>query len=129
MRPGKLKVVALAVVVAAVPAFAGEITNVSVKNCTWCHGPSAEGYAPAPRLAGQRYQYLQDQLYGFARHKRDNPFSKMYMWFAAANLNRNSARDLAIDFSSLPPEAANDGIGTSSRQDGQSFNKVFRATT
>jgi cytochrome c553 len=109
MKLNKLKFAALAVIISAAPALAGEFGNASVKNCTWCHGPSAQGYTPAPRLAGQRYQYVENQLQSFARHRRDNPFSRMYMWYAAANLNRASARGLAIYFSSLRPEAANDG--------------------
>lgn len=109
MKPGKLKIAALAVIVSAAPALAGEFGNASVRNCTWCHGPSAQGYAPAPRLAGQRYQYIENQLASFAKHRRDNPFSRMYMWPAAGNLNREAARNLAVYFSSLQPKAANDG--------------------
>lgn len=109
MKLNKLKIAALAFIVSAAPALAGEFGNASVRNCTWCHGPSAQGYSPAPRLAGQRYLYIERQLTNFARHIRDNPFSKMYMWYAAANLNRATAHTLAIYFASLHPEAANDG--------------------
>jgi len=83
--------------------------TVSIKNCTWCHGTSAQGYEPAPRLAGQRQQYTVNQLLSFRKHTRDNPFSKQYMWGAAANLSPNTARELAIYLSALPPKAANDG--------------------
>ena len=109
MKLNMLKIAALAVLVSAAPAFAGGFGNAGVRNCTWCHGPSAQGYAPAPRLAGQRSQYIEHQLRSFARHKRDNPFSKMYMWYAAANLTPHAARNLAIYFSSLRPQAAGDG--------------------
>ena len=109
MKLNKLKIAALAVIISAAPALAGEFGNASVRNCTWCHGPSAQGYTPAPRLAGQRYEYIENQLQSFAHHKRNNPFSRMYMWYAAANLNRASARDLAVYFASLHPQAANDG--------------------
>lgn len=109
MKRNTLKATALIIVLSAVPAWAGEFGNVDVKACTWCHGVSAQGYAPAPRLAGQRSLYIESQLKSFAHHRRDNPFSKMYMWYAAANLNRESARNLAVYFASLHPEAANDG--------------------
>jgi cytochrome c553 len=110
MKLTKAKITVLAILISfAVPSLAGHAENLAVRNCTWCHGASAEGYAPAPRLAGQQAQYIENQLKSFGYHRRDNPFSKMYMWSAAANLNRQAARDLAIYFSSLRPEAANDG--------------------
>jgi cytochrome c553 len=80
-----------------------------VKNCTWCHGTSAQGFATAPRLAGQRDQYTENQLLNFKEHIRDNPYSKQYMWGATANLSPQTAHDLATYFSTLPPKAANDG--------------------
>jgi cytochrome c553 len=92
-----------------VSAMACHAESPAVKNCTWCHGTSAQGYTPAPRLAGQRSQYLENQLAGFRTHARDNPLSQQYMWAAAANLSEQSARDLATYFSSLPPKAARDG--------------------
>src|ERR1700738_2291326 len=94
----------------AVSAMSGHAESPAVRNCTWCHGTSAQGYAPAPRLAGQRSQYLENQLAGFRTHGRDNPFSKQYMWDAAASLNTQAARDLATYFSTLPPKAAGDGV-------------------
>jgi cytochrome c553 len=102
------KIAILAIVASAAgPLFADE--SVRVRNCTWCHGISAQGFATAPRLAGQRDEYTENQLLGFKEHIRDNPYSKQYMWGAAANLSPQTAHDLAIYFSTLPPEAANDG--------------------
>jgi cytochrome c553 len=92
-----------------VSAMACHAESPVVKNCTWCHGTSAQGYAPAPRLAGQRSQYLENQLAGFRTHARDNPLSQQYMWDAAANLSAQTAHDLATYFSTLPPRAASDG--------------------
>jgi len=104
--PSKIAILAI-VASAAGPLFADE--TVRVRNCTWCHGISAQGFATAPRLAGQRDEYTENQLLGFIEHIRDNPYSKQYMWGAAANLSPETAHDLAIYFSTLPPEAANDG--------------------
>lgn len=103
----KLAIVAL--VASTIPSLAAGIDTVKSRNCTWCHGSSAQGYEPAPRLAGQRLRYIESQLLSFRTHTRDNPFSKQYMWGAAANLNAGSAHELAIYFSTLSPEAANDG--------------------
>jgi cytochrome c553 len=110
MKLTKAEIAVLAIIISfAAPLLASHAEDLAVRNCTWCHGASAEGYAPAPRLAGQRYQYIENQLKSFGSQRRDNPFSKMYMWSAAANLNRRTARDLAIYFSTLRPKAANDG--------------------
>ena len=92
---------------AAGPLLAGE--PIPVRNCTWCHGTSAQGFATAPRLAGQRDQYIANQLLSFSNHSRDNPYSMQYMWGAVANLSPETAHDLAAYFSMLPPKAANDG--------------------
>jgi cytochrome c553 len=111
----RLKMAILAIVSSAIPALAGgmlpagEMLPASIQNCTWCHGTSAQGFANAPRLAGQRPQYIWNQLVSFVEHRRDNPLSRQYMWSAAAALGPQEARDLAIYFSTLPPEPANDG--------------------
>src|ERR1700675_3609213 len=63
-------------------SLAGRAENLAVRNCTWCHGGSAQGYTPAPRLAGQRIRYIEQQLMSFGDHTRDSPFSKQYMWGA-----------------------------------------------
>jgi len=89
------------------PLLAGE--TAPIRNCTWCHGTSGQGFATAPRLAGQRHQYITSQLLDFSTHRRDNPLSKQYMWDAAANLSPHAAWDFATYFSTLPAKAANDG--------------------
>ncbi|KAB2943624.1 MAG: cytochrome c [Hyphomicrobium sp.] len=78
-------------------------------NCAWCHGPSGQGYATAPKLAGQRSQYIESQLWSFKVHGRDNPFSQQYMWPAAVNLDAREALALAAYYSTLCPEPASDG--------------------
>ena len=109
MRYIKAKIAALAFASIALSALAGHAESLAVRNCTWCHGGSAQGYTPAPRLAGQRARYIEQQLVSFADHTRDSPFSKQYMWGAAANLSPRAARALSVYFSNLPPRAAYDG--------------------
>jgi cytochrome c553 len=93
---------------AACPLAAEEL--LPVKNCTWCHGASAQGFSTAPRHAGQRRQYIESSLLSFKDRIRDNPNSKSYMWGAAANLGPEMAHDFAVYFSTLPAEPADDGV-------------------
>ena len=79
------------------------------RNCSWCHGPSFQGFTTAPRLAGQRPQYLENQLLSFQKHERNNPLSQQYMWGAAATINSETARELASYLSRLEAEPADDG--------------------
>src|SRR5262250_607748 len=97
----------VAITCSAVFVVSGHAESPAVRNCTWCH--SIQGVAPAPRLAGQTYQYLENQLADFRAHRRDNPLSRQYMWDAAANLGVESTRALAMYFSKLPAKAAGDG--------------------
>jgi len=108
MKSIRLKLT-LIVIGSAIFAVMGHAESPAVRNCTWCHGTSAQGYAPAPRLAGQRAHYLENQLASFHAHTRDNPLSKQYMWDATANLSAQAARNLAMYFSALPPKAVGDG--------------------
>jgi cytochrome c553 len=98
----------LALVASIAPAVAGEPSAV-VRNCTWCHGTSAQGYTIAPRLAGQRPLYVEGQIRSFREHIRDNPYSKQYMWSATATLGPDTVHDLAVYFATIPPRPANDG--------------------
>jgi cytochrome c553 len=102
-----LKWAPLALVAAVAPALAGDYAIV--RNCTWCHGTSGQGYTVAPRLAGQRPLYLETQIRSFREHIRDNPFSRQYMWGAAASLDPGTVRDLAAYFATIRPRPANDG--------------------
>jgi cytochrome c553 len=107
--PIGVRIALLAIVCVAVPPLAGGTEPAPVRNCTWCHGTSLNGFATAPRLAGQQPQYIFNQLRSFHRHTRDNPFSRQFMWGAAESLTPTVAHDLASYLSTLPPRPANDG--------------------
>jgi len=102
-----LKTALLAIVASITPAAAWD--GDSVRDCTWRHGTSGQGYMVAPRLAGQRPAYIESQIRSFRDHTRDNPFSKQYMWGAVAALDSRAARDLAAYFATIHPKPANDG--------------------
>jgi cytochrome c553 len=114
------KIAIAAVVSSSLSAMACEADLVCVgetianRNCVMCHGPSFQGYFVAPRLAGQRPEYVQNQLKNFVAHSRDNPYSQLYMWRAAAKLqtqwgDENGVRAVAAYLATLEPKAAKDG--------------------
>jgi cytochrome c553 len=100
MKNFRTKMAVLAISFATTGALQAD--DLSVRNCTWCHGTSAQGYYEAPRLAGQREDYLINQLHAFAAHERDEFLSTKYMWNAAAHLDSLTLRNLAAYFSELP---------------------------
>ncbi len=102
-------VAALTLTVAASTSSAEDWAPFASRNCAWCHGETGQGFTTAPRLAGQRSEYLVTQLKDYSCHKRDNPASQQYMWPASLDINPISAEGLASYFSSIPPVAARDG--------------------
>jgi cytochrome c553 len=68
MKHFRTKMAALAISLATTGPLLAD--DLPVRNCIWCHGTSAQGYYNAPRLAGQRVDYLINQLQAFATHKR-----------------------------------------------------------
>jgi cytochrome c553 len=75
-----------------------------IRNCAWRHASSAQGFSVAPRLAGQREDYIVRQLRSFADHRRDDFLASKYMWAAVGNLDPEMAHNLAAYFATLPPK-------------------------
>ena len=83
MKYVRLNVAVLAMISFAICSATGQAESLAVRNCTWCHGGSAQGYTPA-RAWLDNAPIHQKQLVNFREHTRDNPFSKLYMWGATA---------------------------------------------
>jgi len=83
--------------------------SIANRNCAWCHGGSGQGFATAPRLAGQRREYIEDQIQNFKSHGRDNPKSEQFMWGAAARIDAQAVAEVAAYYSAVRAEAADDG--------------------
>ena len=116
MKLIKAGIAIFVVVASSVASSAGEVgfasngEHFASRNCSWCHGPSLQGFSTAPRLAGQKREYLETQLLDFKAHTRDNPLSRQYMWGAAANhLSLETVHDLAVYLSTLNAASAYDG--------------------
>ncbi len=105
---------ALLIAAASTILFAGLASpagaeDPAIGNCTWCHGGGAQGYLPAPRLAGQQRAYLRAQLERFRMHGRDAPASIQFMWAAAENLSDGRMRALTDYLAALDTKPAMDG--------------------
>src|SRR5271166_4431416 len=115
MQRIRFKLAILALVSSAASSLACDLEAICIgeqlseRNCAWCHGPSVQGFATAPRLAGQHPAYIESQLWRFYNHGRDNPLSQHSMWPAAAKVDAVTAHELAAYFAALEPEAACDG--------------------
>jgi cytochrome c553 len=104
-----LKIVILSFVCSFLLPVGSHAQSRVAQSCTFCHGSLGKGFMSAPRIAGQRQQYLVTQLWGFKNHKRNNPNSRQFMWPAADPLNSNTIREVAIYYSKLQARPANDG--------------------
>ena len=80
-----------------------------VRNCAFCHGPSLQGLAVAPRLAGQHQDYIIYQLERFKNQERNNPFSLKYMSHVAVSVQPDSYCELGAYISTMATEARCDG--------------------
>ena len=127
MKHSHTKMAVLAISLAtAGPLLADDLP---VRNCTWCHGASAQGVSMAPRLAGQRADYLANELEAFATHKRDEFLSTKYMWYATAHLDPSTARNLAEYFSALPPSPRRTATANSPPRAGSYLKTAFPTRT
>ncbi len=81
-----------------------------VRNCAFCHGDATlQGYAVAPRLAGQHREYIINQFERFKDKSRNNPYSLRYMSHVAVKVLPDSYCELGAYISTLPPQPANNG--------------------
>jgi cytochrome c553 len=80
-----------------------------VRNCAFCHGPSLQGLAVAPRLAGQHQEYIVNQLERFRDKERNSPFSLKYMSHVAVSVLPENYCEVAAYIATMPAEAQSDG--------------------
>jgi cbb3-type cytochrome c oxidase subunit III len=89
------------------PAVAGK--TIALQVCSNCHGVNGVSVSPTfPKLAGQRREYLVDQLTDFKTHARTDPNAKRFMW-GFTHLTEAQIDDLAVYFSSQPADLGEAG--------------------
>jgi cytochrome c553 len=85
------------------PAVAGR--TIALQVCSNCHSVNGVSASPTfPKLAGQRKEYLVNQLVDFRAHVRSDPNGKRFMW-GFSHLSDTQIDQLATYFSSRPPPA------------------------
>lgn len=83
------------------PAVAG--STIAQQVCSNCHGVNGVSVSPTfPKLAGQRKEYVVNQLTDFRSHLRSDPNAKKFMW-GFSHLSDTQIDQLATYFSSRPP--------------------------
>jgi cytochrome c553 len=77
--------------------YTAGIPSQGVPACITCHGPSAQGSASIPRLAGQYQAYLARQLEAFMIWARQN----VTMHAVSMNLTPEQIRDVTAYLATL----------------------------
>jgi cytochrome c553 len=91
--------------VAASPrAQEADVAKYASQVCASCHGPRGDSISPAfPKLAGQRAEYLENQLKAFRDRTRADPMAQAYMWGMTSQLSEGTIKKLAAFYSGQKP--------------------------
>ncbi|HET7200626.1 MAG TPA: c-type cytochrome [Burkholderiales bacterium] len=96
----------IACMAAPLRAQDADIAKYASQVCASCHGPRGESISPGfPKLAGQRAEYLVNQLKAFRDRTRADPMAQAYMWGMTSQLSDDSIRKLAAFYSGQKPAA------------------------
>jgi cytochrome c553 len=72
--------------------------------CASCHGPRGDSISPGfPKIAGQRAEYLENQLKAFRDRTRADPMAQAYMWGMTSQLSDDMVKKLAVFYSGQKP--------------------------
>jgi cytochrome c553 len=79
--------------------------QLAIGTCGTCHGPHGNSTQPKfPRIAGQKANYLANQLRAFRSQTRGDPDALGYMWGMAGQLEDTTIDALAKYYSEQRPE-------------------------
>ena len=91
-------------------AQAQDVNQIVEKVCSKCHEMDGNSASPKyPKLAGQRKEYLLNQLNAFRDHSRKDADAHEHMWEVARSLNDESTVKLADYFSAQKPKRGTPG--------------------
>src|SRR5216684_816816 len=81
-----------------------DTVKLATQVCASCHGPRGESISPAfPKIAGQRAEYLENQLKAFRDRTRADPMAQAYMWGMTSQLSDGTIKKLAVFYSGQKP--------------------------
>lgn len=81
-----------------------ETAKFATQVCTSCHGPGGNSTSPAfPKIAGQRAEYLENQLKAFRDRTRADPMAQAYMWGMTSQLSDSAIKNLAAFYAKEQP--------------------------
>lgn len=103
-RVVRYSIVAVACAGPAVHAQQPDVRTLAAQVCASCHGPRGRSISPVvPRLAGQRKEYLENQLKAFRDRTRADPMAQAYMWGMASQLSNETIPKIAAYYSEQKP--------------------------
>jgi cytochrome c553 len=77
-----------------------DAAKLAAQVCASCHGPRGDSISPGfPKIAGQRAEYLQNQLKAFRDRTRADPMAQAYMWGMTSQLGDDAIRQLSAFYS------------------------------
>jgi cytochrome c553 len=107
MKPNVIVALSLAALACTAPSLQAQETDaakLATQVCASCHGPRGDSISPAfPKIAGQRVEYLENQLKAFRDRTRADPMAQAYMWGMTSQLSEDSIKKLAVFYSGQKP--------------------------
>jgi cytochrome c553 len=81
-----------------------EAEKLATQTCASCHGPGGDSVSPAfPKIAGQRAEYLENQLKAFRDRTRADPMAQAFMWGMTSQLSDSGIKNLAAYYAKQKP--------------------------
>jgi len=101
-----ISLMTMTIACAAPSLLAQEADTAKLANqvCASCHGPRGDSISPAfPKIAGQRAEYLENQMKAFRDRTRADPMAQAYMWGMTSQLGDDTIKKLAVFYSGQKP--------------------------
>jgi cytochrome c553 len=107
MKPNVIVALSFAVLAGTAPSLQAQdadAARLAAQVCASCHGPRGDSISPAfPRLAGQRVEYLENELKAFRDRTRGDPMAQAYMWGMTSQLGDDMIKKLAAFYAGQKP--------------------------
>jgi cytochrome c553 len=99
-----LSLLTISCMVPSLQAQEADAGKLAAQVCASCHGPRGDSISPAfPKIAGQRAEYLENQLKAFRDRTRADPMAQAYMWGMTSQLSDDAIKRLAVFYSGQKP--------------------------